>query len=33
MEKALKKLYILPIVLALLVTLIPILPAHAAYNA
>lgn len=33
MEKALKKLYILPIVLALLVALIPILPAHAAYNA
>lgn len=33
MEKALKKLYILPIVLALLVALIPVLPVHAAYNA
>lgn len=33
MGKALKKLYILPLLLALLVTLTPILPAHAAYNA
>ena len=33
MEKALKKLFILPLLLALLVTLTPILPAHAAYNA
>ena len=33
MEKALKKLYILPLLLALLVTLTPVLPAHAAYNA
>ncbi len=33
MEKALKKLYILPIVFALLVAFIPVLPAHAAYNA
>ena len=33
MEKALKKLYILPLLLALLVALIPIVPAHAAYNA
>ncbi len=33
MGKALKKLYILPLLLALLVTLTPVLPAHAAYNA
>lgn len=33
MEKALKKLFILPLLLALLVTLTPVLPAHAAYNA
>lgn len=33
MGKALKKLYILPLLLALLVTLTSVLPAHAAYNA
>ena len=32
MEKALKKLLILPVLFALLVTLIPALPAHAAFN-